>query len=144
MSVDFSFPKTGCLVLFLIITSLSFVWELDLKAIMLCVTFSDCSHLQKLPLSLLQCDNINERCVSTHTARWFSMLKYSGESIICPQSSTTDSHCLLLIYLSVFSPALAISAFLSFFSCSATQIDSAFLISQHNPINFIVITAINI
>lgn len=65
--------------------------------------------------------------------------------IIFAQSSA--SHFLLLIYSSVLSPASTISSCLFpffFFSCSATQIDSAFLISQHNPINFIVIAAINI
>lgn len=52
-------------------------------------------------------------------------------------------HCLLLIYLSVLSPPVCI-LFPLFLSYSATPIDSAFLISQHNPINLIVIAAINI
>lgn len=46
-------------------------------------------------------------------------------------------------HLSVFSPAVCF-LFPLFLSYSATPIDSAFLISQHNPINLIVIAAINI
>lgn len=53
-----NFQRQGCLVLFLIITQLSFVRELDLGAIMLCVTFSDCAHLQKLLTEITLCPQI--------------------------------------------------------------------------------------
>lgn len=42
---------------------------------MLCVTFSDCSHLQKLPLSLPQYDNINELCVVRKCSQMIQYVK---------------------------------------------------------------------
>lgn len=91
--------------------------------------------------------NIHWECSFAYVAHSLGIAKqkrWKLQFIIFPQSSASASHCLRLVRSSVFSPASAISSFLSFFLCSATQIDSAFLISQHNPINFIVIAAINI
>lgn len=135
----------------------------DLKAIMLCVTF----HRLLSFLPFLHRDNINELWLSVNTTRWFRMLKYSWEIFIervhlhiyhrsqALRDNKSGNYSLLSfhnpqpqphIVSFSFTPMFCLHPFLPFFfsPCPAAQIDSAFLISQRNPINFIVIAAINI